>query len=126
MVWREYAVEFPQSASASGGYADWISTPLQPLASQIRFDEVAQATSRTFLAVKRQVSVGLAPAGRVDAWPASLRAMIATVLSDLAAWVRRVRWLGVRTSTGLTNVPVATMTKLRGTVSSTSKSPYSR
>src|SRR2546426_2652812 len=49
----------------------------------------AQATSRTFLAVKRHVRVGLAPAGRVNGWPTSVFAMIGTVVSDFAACTRR-------------------------------------
>ena len=101
--------------------------PSQPLASQMKFGAAAQATSRTFFALKCQVRVG--PARRGRAWsgfPTSLRATIGMVVSDLSAWARRVRWVAVRTSMGLISVPVATTTKLRGTVISTSKSPYSR
>src|SRR3989442_5432343 len=76
----------------------------------------AQATSRTFLAVKRHVRVGLAPAGRVNGWPTSVFAMIGTVVSDFAACTRRARWVAVSTSSGFASVPVAATTKLRGTV----------
>src|SRR6266545_7968527 len=100
--------------------------PAYPLASQMKFGAAAQATSRTCFALNRQVSVGLAPAGRVAGWPASVLEMIATVASDRSALVRRARWVVVRTSTGLSSVPVAATTKLRGTVIETSKSPYSR
>ncbi len=86
----------------------------------------AQATSRTFLAVKCQVSVGRGPAGREDGCPTSALAMIATVVSDRTARARRARWPAVSTSTALVSVPVAATTKLLGTVMDTSKSPYSR
>ncbi len=86
----------------------------------------AQATSRTFLAVKCQVSVDLGPAGRADGCPTSAFVMIATVLSDRTARTRRARWPAVSTSTALVRVPVAATTKLLGTVMDTSKSPYSR
>src|SRR5437879_12107193 len=56
----------------------------------------AQATSRTFLAVKCQVSVGLGPAGREDGCPTSAFVMIATVVSDRTARERRARWPAVR------------------------------
>src|SRR2546422_8093277 len=56
----------------------------------------AQATSRTFLAAKCQVSVGLGPAGREDGCPTSAFVMIATVVSDRTAWERRARWPAVR------------------------------
>src|SRR2546426_7080426 len=51
----------------------------------------AQATSRTFLAVKCQVSVGRGPAGREDGCPTSAFVMIATVVSDRTARARRAR-----------------------------------
>ena len=66
--------------------------------------------SRTFFAVKCQVSVGLAPAGRVAGVPASLRAMIATPLSERMARARRSRWVAVSTSAALSRVPVAATT----------------
>src|SRR5438552_9949650 len=78
----------------------------------------AQATSRTFLAVKCQVSVGLGPAGREDGCPTSAFVMIATVVSDRTARERRARWPAVSTSTALVSVPVAATTKLLGTVRS--------
>src|SRR2546425_12723703 len=115
MVWRAYAVEFCQSALASGGYTDWIRMPSQPLASQMKLGAAAQATSRTFFALKCQVSVGLAPRGRVDGCATSVFAMIGVVLSDRSARASRVRSAVVSTSTGLSSVPVATTTKLRGT-----------
>src|SRR2546426_6904982 len=64
----------------------------------------AQATSRTFLAVKCQVSVGLGPAGREDGCPTSAFVMIATVVSDRTARERRARWTAVSTSTALVSV----------------------
>jgi len=74
------------------------------------------------------VGVGLAPEdrGRVKDWPTSAFAMMGTVVSDLSAVARRARCVGVSTATGFSRVPVAATTKLAGTVSATSKSPYSR
>ena len=86
----------------------------------------AQATSRTFLAVKCQVSVGRGPAGRLNGCPTSVFGMMATVVSDRAARASRARWFTVSTSTALVSVPVEATTKLLGTVIDTSKSPYSR
>src|SRR5437879_3873254 len=108
MVWRAYAVEFCQSALASGGYTDWIRIPFQPLASQMKLGAAAQATSRTFLALKCQVRVGPRPRGRVEGCPTSVFAMIGTVLSDRSACARRARSAVVRTSTAFKSVPVAT------------------
>src|SRR5438445_3289922 len=98
----------------------------------MKLGAAAQATSRTFFALNRQVRVGLVPAGgrggrgRVNDWPTSAFAMIGTVVSDLRAVARRARWVGVSTSSGFRSVPVAATTKLAGTVRATSKSPYSR
>ena len=92
----------------------------------MKLGAAAQATSRTFFALKRQVNVRLLPGGRVNGCPTSVFAMMGVVLSDRSARARRVRWVVVSTSTGLSSVPVATTTKLRGTVISKSKSPYSR
>src|SRR3989441_6724163 len=97
----------------------------------MKFGAAAQATSRTFFALNRQVRVGLAPGerggrGRVKDWPTSAFAMMGTVVSDLSAVARRARWVGVSTATGFSRVPVAATKKLAGTGSATSKSPYSR
>jgi len=92
----------------------------------MKFAAAAQATSRTFFAVKRHVSVGLAPAGRVAACPTSALATMATVVSDRTARARRARSVAVSTSSGFPSVPVAATRKPRGTVMATSKSPYSR
>src|SRR2546427_3555054 len=98
----------------------------------MKLGAAAQAKSRTFFALNRhvRVGVGLAPEdrgrGRVTGWPTSVFATMGTVVSDLSAVARRARWVGVSTATGFSRVPVAATTKLAGTVSATSKSPYSR
>src|SRR2546428_13868400 len=59
----------------------------------MKLGAAAQATSRTFFALNRQVRVGLAPGerGRVNDWPTSDFAMMGTVVSDFSAVARRAR-----------------------------------
>ena len=76
----------------------------------MKLGAAAQATSRTFFALKCQVRARLGPTGRVAGWPASALAMIATVESDRIARARRARSVAVSTSTGLRSVPVAATT----------------
>ena len=100
--------------------------PSYPLASQRKFGPAAKAKSRTLSAVKCQVSVPWV-AGRVrSTCPASSFVIIATDAADLRAAVRRDRCAAVRTFSGLPSRPVAATTYEAGTVSATSKLPYSR
>src|SRR3989442_3586988 len=94
----------------------------------MKLGAAAQATSRTFFALNRQVRVGLAPGerGRVNDRPTSDFAMMGTVVSDFSAVARRARCVGVRTSARFRRVAVAAATKLPGTARATSKAPYSR
>src|SRR5438552_214178 len=86
----------------------------------MKLGAAAQATSRTFLAEKRHVIVGLGPAGRVAAWPTSFFAMMATVESEPSACASRARCAAVSTSSGLVNRPVPATMKPRGTVMASS------
>src|SRR2546427_7559348 len=69
----------------------------------MKLGAAAQATSRTFFALNRQVRVGLAPGerGRVNDRPTSDFAMMGTVVSDFSAVARRARCVGVSTSAGV-------------------------
>src|SRR5256885_16083845 len=80
----------------------------------MKFAAAAQATSRTFFAVKCQVSVGLVPAGRADACPTSPLATMATVVSDRSARARRGRPAGGRTPRGVAGGPGAGAPEPRG------------
>src|SRR3989449_11541492 len=94
----------------------------------MKLGAAAQATSRTFFALNRQVRVGLAPGerGRVNDRPTSDFAMMGTVVSDFSAVARRARCVGASTSAGVRRGAVAATTKLAGTVEATSETPYSR
>src|ERR1051325_9451864 len=109
---------------ASGRYSVWIRMPCQAEASQRKSGEGAQAKARTLGAPKGQV---LVPGVRRAACAvASAFVMTATRPAEARARARRARSVALHTARGFCTVPVAATTNPAGSVSVTSKSPYSR
>src|SRR5947207_6633241 len=99
-------------------------TPFQADASHRKSGEADQAKSRTFLAVRCQV---LAPGVRCALYAvASALVMTCTRSAEVFARVSRARSVALHTANGFCTVPVAATTNPAGSVSVTSKSPYSR
>ena len=131
IVWRMARVEYLlQSGIASRGYTEWSSISRSPgryrnpEASHTKVRELAHAKSRTFFAVKCQLS-GAEPAGRLAGVATSSGRTIKTGVSAAMAWARRARCVTVSTSAGFCSRPVARTMWSRGTVTVTSKSPNS-